>query len=70
MTPHHAESSPGLRSDTDSDVGAPEDEIKVTPEMIEAGMGPLLCYHREYSDENEVLTEIYRAMVLAKTLRC
>ncbi len=38
-------------------------EIEVTPEMIEAGIGILLRYHREYSDEADVVREIFLRMM-------
>ncbi len=47
------------------EAGAPGTEVEITPAMIEAGLGPLLRYHRECSDEAEVVTEIFRAMVAA-----
>ena len=41
-------------------------EIEITPEMIEAGMGTLLRYHREYSDEADVVREIFLRMISAQ----
>ena len=38
-------------------------ETEVTPEMIEAGTGPLLRYHRERSDEADVVREIFERMI-------
>ncbi len=40
-------------------------EIEVTPEMIEAGIGILLRYHREHSDEADVVREIFLRMISA-----
>ena len=37
-------------------------EVEVTPEMIEAGIGVLLRYHREHSDEADVIREIFKRM--------
>ena len=42
------------------------DEIEITPEMIEAGIGTLLRYHREYSDEADVVREIFQRMISAR----
>lgn len=38
-------------------------EIEITPAMIEAGVGVLLCYHRERSDEKDVVREIFGRMI-------
>ena len=38
-------------------------EIEITPEMIEAGVGVLLRYHRERSDEADVVREIFERMI-------
>ena len=37
--------------------------VEITPAMIEAGVGVLLCYHRERSDEKDVVREIFARMV-------
>ena len=52
----------------ESGAGAPEDEIEITLEMIEAGAPLLLAYDREHGTmmEGETVAMIYRAMVLAK----
>jgi len=47
--------------------GAPEmptdsEKIEVTPEMIEAGVLPLLRYHPDRNSEDDIVREIYRAM--------
>ena len=49
-----------------ADADVPETEI--TPEMIEAGIGILLRYHREYSDEANVVSEIFLRMISARGL--
>ena len=36
--------------------------LATPPEMIEGGVGTLLCYHREYSDEEDVVREIFCRM--------
>ena len=41
-------------------------EIKITPEMIEAGLGPLLRFSRERDLYEEAVSEIYRAMEMAR----
>ena len=43
-----------------------KEEIKITPEMIEAGIGTLLRYHREHSDEADVVREIFLRMISAQ----
>jgi hypothetical protein len=40
-------------------------ENEITPEMIEAGIGVLLCYHREHSDEADVVRDVFKAMTEA-----
>ena len=40
-----------------------EDESEITPEMIEAGIGVLLRYHREHSDEADTVREIFSQML-------
>jgi hypothetical protein len=42
--------------------GAPEHEIEVTPEMIEAGVSILASFHPEYDLVEEMTKEIYVAM--------
>ncbi len=44
-------------------------EIEATPEMVEAGIGTLLRYHREYSDEADVVREIFLRMISARQKR-
>ncbi len=41
------------------------DEIKVTPEMIEAGVAELCHYNPDFEDEASAVTRIYHAMRLA-----
>ena len=48
------------RQEDSAAAGAPE--IEITPEMIEAGRGPLLQFHRERNTEEEAICRIYRAM--------
>jgi hypothetical protein len=42
--------------------GAPEVEIEVTPEMIEAGLIPFLRFHRESMDDEAAVRQVYLAM--------
>lgn len=42
--------------------GAPEPEIEVTPEMIEAGLAELFSFDREADIPEEKVREIYLAM--------
>jgi hypothetical protein len=37
-------------------------EIQISPAMVEAGLIPLLRFHRERSDDEDVVREIYLAM--------
>jgi hypothetical protein len=46
----------------DSTGGAGASEFEVTPAMIEAGVIPLLRFHRERSNDEDVVREIYLAM--------
>ncbi len=47
----------------ETEVGAPADEVEVTPAMIDAGVTLLLAFHREYGpDAEETVTRIFRAM--------
>ena len=47
-----------------SNAGAPEDEIEITPEMIEAGTLELASYDPEFESIEEAAKRVYRAMVL------
>jgi hypothetical protein len=49
---------------SDDGAGAP-DEIDVTPAMIEAGLSHLLGFHPSRSNDEDVVTNMYRAMHLA-----
>jgi hypothetical protein len=40
--------------------GAPEAEIEITPEMIEAGISILLDYDPRYSNEKDIVEKIIR----------
>ena len=42
------------------------DEVKITPEMIEAGLSPLFRFHRERDLAEEVVAEIFAAMTKAR----
>ena len=42
--------------------GAPGSEIEITPAMIDAGLIPFLRFHRESSDDEDVVRQIYLAM--------
>ena len=64
LTPHHLSIEDEQRKDEKSSAGAPE--IKVTPEMIEAGLGPLFRFRREFGDEEKAVSEIYRAMEMVR----
>jgi hypothetical protein len=45
---------------------APIPEPEVTPEMIEAGVVPLLRYHPDRRSEDDTVVEIFKAMVAAR----
>lgn len=46
--------------------GAPETEIEITPEMIEAGLHHLLSFNQyRGSDDEQTVSEIFRAMTRA-----
>jgi hypothetical protein len=47
----------------DRAAGAPDDEIEITPEMIEAGRSALSRYRYEESNEEKTLAAIFRAMM-------
>jgi hypothetical protein len=50
---------PGLDS---IEAGAPEQEIEITPEMIEAGAGVLCGFETETTDETYWARKVYIAM--------
>ncbi len=50
--------------------GAPVDEIEITPEMIEAGLEKLFDYDHGFSNENDIVAEIFRVMLSASASRC
>ncbi len=45
--------------------GAPEMEIEVTPEMIKAGISHLFDYDPSFSNERDIVREIFLSMSLA-----
>jgi hypothetical protein len=45
--------------------GAPENEIEVTPPMIEAGVGELCCSNEDFESKEEIVSRIYLAMISA-----
>jgi hypothetical protein len=48
------------------EAGAPEDEIEITPKMIEVGALLVLSFHHEYgSSAEDIAVKIYRAMASA-----
>ena len=46
--------------------GAPEREVEITPEMIEAGLDALAGFNRELESGNERVAEIFEAMFWAR----
>ena len=42
------------------------EEIEVTPKMIDAGVYVLACMDRRVEENEEVVEDIYRAMVMAR----
>jgi hypothetical protein len=42
--------------------GAPEEEIEVTPEMIEAGIRRLCTFDIRFGDDEDLVVVIYEAM--------
>ena len=44
------------------EAGAPETEIEITPEMIEAGVAEFLAYDSDYERPRDAVVEIYLAM--------
>lgn len=50
--------------------GSDETEIEITPEMIEAGVGPLLSFRVDRDDEKRTVREIFRVMArLSRVVR-
>lgn len=43
--------------------GAPEDEIEITQEMVEAGTAALATYNDYYERDEDAVRRIYEAMV-------
>jgi hypothetical protein len=70
LTPQGPEYSKEAVSDLSSESGAPENEIEVTPEMIEAGILYLLQFSpRKGLGEEEAVEAIFRAMYSARPQR-
>ena len=46
--------------------GAKDDIPELTPQMIEAGVAHLARFHRDRNNEEDIVADIYRAMVLAR----
>jgi hypothetical protein len=44
----------------------PETAPEITPEMIEAGVVPLLRYHPDRRSEDDTVVEIFKAMTAAR----
>ena len=49
--------------------GAPEQDVEITPEMIEAGLEKLFDYDPSFSNEKDIVAEIFRAMLSASVSR-
>jgi hypothetical protein len=39
--------------------------VEITPEMVEAGVVPLLRYHPDRASEDDIVVEIFRSMLAA-----
>ena len=50
--------------------GAPAREIEITPEMIEAGTACLFDYDPNFSNEKDIVAEIFRAMLSVPARHC
>jgi hypothetical protein len=50
-----------------SEAGAPEDEIEVTPAMIDAGLNALWVTDRRLEMEEKMMERVFRAMLAAST---
>jgi hypothetical protein len=50
----------------DRAAGAPEAEIEITPEMIEAGRHIFLNFDRRFDDEDECVANVYKSMELVR----
>jgi hypothetical protein len=48
--------------------GAPENEVEVTPEMIEAGVRAFLGRSLDLEHEDDIVADIYRAMERVRIL--
>jgi hypothetical protein len=48
-----------------ANVKLPEDEIEITPEMIEAGAEELCTFNSDFESHEKAARRIYRAMVFA-----
>ncbi len=50
-----------------AETGAPENEVEVTPEMIEAGCHEYLSYDERFERLSAAVVRIWRAMERART---
>jgi hypothetical protein len=48
-------------------VGAPEEEVEVTPAMTTVGVVHLFDYDPQFSNEEEVVEKMFKAMIRART---
>jgi hypothetical protein len=58
-----------LAVDSKEKTGAPENEIEVTPEMIEAGAAVLCGFETETADESFWAKEVFLAMAMESPYR-
>jgi hypothetical protein len=50
----------------ETEAGAPEPEMKITPEMIRAGVNSFLAFDSRFEAEADLVQDIFRAMLRAK----
>jgi hypothetical protein len=51
----------------DPGVGAPESDIEITPEMVEAGTAALGTFDFRFGHPSEAVERIFKAMLSART---
>lgn len=65
MTKQHTTGIPGTAPVDSSGAGAPEFDVEITPQMMDAGIYALSLCDREFDLSEQIVSSVFRAMVRA-----